>query len=740
MTSRNYWPRIHTRFGALDSGRVAIALLVVFLLSAIPHPSVVAPVVRPIRAGTGIALATVVPGMLLLELLGVRTTRFGHSLTAAVALGLATTTTLVLAAVVALSAVGLAAPLSFGPLAAVLVATQLLLVALYYYRDSHAVTPRIGRIESVWVAAGFVGLVPLAVFAALRMRLFDVNSMMFVFVAAVLVAVAATATRYVPKTVYPVAVFSVGLATFLHRNLVTGFVVGADVQSLYATANILVESQRWAPALGGDTMTVPVVTLAPAALSIIADLTLPTVFTVVYVLVFAFVPLGIYYLASDHFGPDVAVFGSYFFVFYHVTFSFTPGKQLLAGLFVVLLLDTLFLRDWTRAGRAIALVAWSVGLVFTHYATTYVFGGALLCGALVLAGLRAASDDVDARLPIGYPLGLLAVASVWYWAVSPSLFGRIASLPVGVAGQLLALLSTGAIPGSGTSYVQQQTSLLGELQVVVYLVCTALVAAGLGTLVGHNVRRLRRSHPLVDAEYTAVALPLFAFLGSSYFLVFNLWADRVYQMVLVVLAPLLPLGYLALSRGVGRRVSERWSLPRPQWSVVAALLVVLFALNSGFAFALAGDADTATFDADANDLAFSSDERAAITWLVNETNVTRTETAEPTGSRVSVDAPDQIQIYTDETSYQLFRGLLPSANSNAEVVVLKNEWKPQFDPANIDDAYVYIRADSVRSVAPGDPVPYTTITRTDRDAIVERGTVVFENDDAMIVRIGNPDG
>lgn len=739
MTSRNYWTRIPTGFRALDSGSGAIVLVVLFLLSALPHPSVVDPLVWPIRASTGVALATVVPGMLLLALLDVRTTRFGHYLTAAVALGLATTTALTLSAVVVLSAVGLAAPLSFGPLAAVLVVTNLALVALYYYRDLHAARPPIGRIESVWVTAGFAGLVPIAVLAALRMRLFEANYVMFVFVAAVLVAVAATATRYVPESVYPVAVFSVALATFLHRNLVTSFVVGADVQSLYATARVLVETQRWAPALGGDTMTVPVVTLAPAALSVVADLTLPTVFTVVNVLVLAFVPLGVYYLASDHFGADVAVFGSYFFIFYHVTFSFTPGKQLLAGLFVVLILATLFRRERARTGRLVALAVWSVGLVFTHYATTYVFGGALLIGAVGLAVLRAASDDVDARLPIGYPLGLLAVASVWYWVVSPSLFGQLVALPAIVVGQIVGLLSTGAVPGSGTSYVQQQTSLLGEIQVAVYVLCTVLIGVGAVTLVVDNARRLQQRRPLVDAEYAAVALPLFIFLGSSYFLVLNLWADRVYQMLLVVLAPLLPLGYLAVSRVIGRRVPGRWALPRPQWSVVAALLVVLFALNSGFAFALTGDAETATFDADANDLAFSDEERAAITWLVNETNVSRTETAEPTGSRVSVDAPAQIQIYTDETSYQLFRGMLPSAHSNAEVVVLKNQWKPQFDPANIDDAYVYIRADAVRSVAPGERVPHTTITEAHRDAIVERGTVVFEGDGAMIVRIGDPD-
>jgi len=75
----------------------------------------------------------------------------------------------------------------------------------------------------------------------------DSNMLMFVFVAGVLVVVAATAMRYVPQELYPITVFSVGLGTFLHQNLVTGFVVGADVQALYSTAQLLIEFQQWTP-------------------------------------------------------------------------------------------------------------------------------------------------------------------------------------------------------------------------------------------------------------------------------------------------------------------------------------------------------------------------------------------------------------------------------------------------------------------------------------------------------------
>jgi len=54
--------------------------------------------------------------------------------------------------------------------------------------------------------------------------------------------------------------------------------------------------------------------------------------------------------------------------------------------------------------------------------------------------------------------------------------------------------------------------------------------------------------------------------------------------------------------------------------------------KTGFAFALVGDAETSTFNTDANDLAFSSDERAGVAWFVNNTNITKTGEYQSTGS------------------------------------------------------------------------------------------------------------
>jgi len=735
VNPRNYQRWVPTHLLVLNTSTVVLALLLLFLASSFEFLSVFEPVLSLVRIVTGLALVTVVPGVLVIEILGIRPSRFGLYVASAIGLTIVIVTLLALLTNVMLGTLGVEDPLSFGILATGLTVVVLGLVGVFRYQDVRLTYPQPNRVEQMSVTTAILGLVPLSVLAALWMRVTDSNMLMFVFVAGVLVVVAATAMRYVPQELYPITVFSVGLGTFLHQNLVTGFVVGADVQALYSTAQLLIEFQQWTPELTGSSISVPVVSLTPATVSLLTGLNLTTVFTVVNVVIFAFVPLLLYYLSNDVFSPEIGIFGCFFFIFYHVSFSFTPGKQLLAGLFVLLILLALFQRQSSAFGRTVAIMLWSIGLIYTHYAATYVFGFTLLLAGLALASFRTLKTDFDARLPIGYPIVFLGVASLWYRFASPQLFETLVSLPGIVVSQVFVLLSTGSIPGSGTSYVQQQTTLLSQLQIGLYILCTVLIAIGVGTLVVRNFSRLRARQVSTEVKYTTLALPLFAFLGSSYFLVLNLWADRVYQMVLVVLAPSLSLGYLALIDQVRAQVPDNWVFPQMRWAILAAILIALFALNSGFAFALVGDAETSTFNTDANDLAFSSDERAGVAWFVNNTNITKTGEYQSTGSRLTADEPDQIQIYTDEKSYQLFRAMLPSSHYTAEVVVLKNKWKPEFEPADIGNGYVYIRHDSV-STEESEPVPPPSITESNRQAIIERGTIVFQNDDVTIVRIG----
>lgn len=732
MARSLFWSRSSRRFVTKDvRALVAIVLALFFLTAGVEALFNLS--VRPVRAITGFALVLFVPGVLWMHLLDVRTDSFAQFVMYVVGLSVSSVVLLAVVSSTSLLAIGVTAPLSLFPLTVALTVFLGGLIALVQYTDNTVQYPTLGSTEPL-PAIVAVLLVVLSVIAALWMRILESNVGMFVFVLAVLAVVLLTTTRYITPSQYPLTIFGIALSTLLHRNLLTGHVIGADVQALYATSQLLVETGHWAPEMAGSSTSIPVVTLGPAIVATLTGVSTSTAFITTHVFLFALVPVGIYYLARELFDPQIALFGSLFFTFYHISFYFTPGKQLVAELFLVLILLALFQDRLSGTPGLVALALLSIGLIHSHYAVTYVFGSSLVVAAVGLVALRRRNETFERQLSVGYPLVLLFVATCWYWYGSAELFDTLISVPLSVVSQLLFLLTFTPIEGSGATYVQPQTTWLAHFRLAMYGLLTILLVIGLGRVTLLMGRRALSGESSPRASYTALALPLFAFLGASYFFVFNLWADRMYQLVLVVLAPFMPVGYVLLRDRSQQLFPGSWRRSGSQLRVVAVLLVVLFALNSGFAFALMGTATTSTFNPGANDLAFTDEEREGVSWLLENTEITRTDGYQPTtGTALAVDHPDRVQVYTDTTSAQLFRGVMPQSHYNVEVLHLKNQWEPVFDADRLDNGYVFVRH---RAVAGADEAPSPSYISTgEREMILSSGEVVYENEAVTIVKI-----
>jgi len=708
-----------------------VIALVGTLLVAGAVLSVFTPVLATLRGVVVVAFLCIVPGFLLLNLLEVREMEFGLYLTYGVALSLVSVTLVTVGTGRLLALLGWQRPFGFWTLGVV---QSIFIAGLYWLASRRG--PQIGIPSSdvprrTWTLAALCLLPVLAVIGVVLVRRYDSNlGMSLVVLFAGLVAVAAGAGT-VDRTQYPALVYSISLATLLQRNLVSGHIVGGDIQALYGTALAVTQSGQLSAATAETVFLLPVVTLVPAVLSELSGLDLVTIYTVVYVALASFVPVGLYYLGREVFDHDISLFGSLFFAFYPVTFLFTPGKQHLAELFVVLVLVT-FASDEEGRRQSALLALLSAGLVVSHYAVTYVYGFALLATTLVVTVVaRGRNRDQRWFSPL-YPAVLLTVATLWYSVTSSALVGTLLSIPPSVVQQLLAVVGSATVEGSGSDYVQTQSTTLEQTQIALYGLLTVLVAVGLGDRALSQARELRDGLLSPCLPHTVLGVMLFGLLGSSYVFTLNLWADRVYQIVLVVLAPFAPYGYTVVAGRVSSpRSGHRDSVSRRQWATVALLLATLFAFSSGFAFALAGDAETSTFDREANDLAFTTAEYEAAVWLSERSDIEPSIAQAPeTGARISVDVPERVQIYTDAVGYQLFRGILPPSGYNVETVVLRSRWYPDFSSAKVDSGYVFLRDRSVSD----NPSP-SGLSTQHRRQLLDMGTVVYENEDVTVVRV-----
>lgn len=701
---------------------VAFGLLLGFWLSVgLETIGVSIPV---IQALLGVIVMTVVPGWLLTHILGIRTRGAGEFSVFAIGLSLVVLSITTVLASVVLPVFGISDPLSFVPLASLITALIALLALGTWFtrRDSFHVD--ISLVESPGAYA-LLSLLPMfAVLGALLMNRYNSNYGMAVFVLAVAVVTVFSATRAIQPRLYSTIVYLVALSTLLHRNLATTHVVGADIQFNYFLSETIASSHQWAPDIGGATSTIPVLVAVPPAYSAVTGIDLTTVFLVVYPLVFSFVPLAIYYLGSDVFDADIALYGSLFFVFYHGTFYLTPGKQRISELFIVLLL-LLYFRHGTRSdGEKIAIVLLAIGLVHSHYGSTYIFGFSFLVASIALVVVDRFVGEVRHGFSPIYPVAFLLGATAWYAYASRELIAALATIPFSLFVQL-ATLPEGVAAGSGASYVQQQEAILQQTSLSLYILLTVLFGIGIAWKSIASLDRIRRGTAVEHVEFTALAIPLFAFLGMSYFLIVDLWADRVYQMVLPVLAHFAAFGYLVLWAGLERIPG----VPSVNWSPVAVVLAVLFVINAGLAGAVMGTPTDYTFDDEAHDYAFSDDEREAAEWLEQRPDIERIG---PDTDVDELDDDEVVPIYTDRITSQLFRSVIPESHYNVEIVMVKDEWDSTFDPEDTRDGYVFIRHNAIEDDHPDD-VPLATLSATHVDEIVTDRSVAYENDDATVV-------
>lgn len=741
-----------TEVGAAVAGLLVVFWSVVFL----EQTGVTLPL---LRAAVGVVVLLFVPGAVLAYASGVSDVSVGRFVVLSVALSLAVLAVVTVASL-PLRRLGVETPLATVSIGAALTATLVGLFVVGYLSGptgGHPGLPEMRRYD-VWgpIIATCSALVLLAVLGAGRMTSVGDNSAMYLFVTAVVVTVVLLATRIFHRNTYPVVVFSLAVSVLLHRNLLSDHVIGADIQATYFLAQEVARVGYWSPELGGALISIPVVSGVPVAVSAVTGIELVRTFTLVYLVLFSFVPVGIYYVCADVFSEEVGLFGALFFLFYHGSFYYTPGKQLLSGLFVVSLL-VLYFRGapgtdgryggLPGAGTKATAATLGVGLVATHYGMTYAVGIAFLIAAVLLGTARLWADGLDPGLPLRYPAVLLAGATAWYAYAAEQVLATVASIPASVFEQSLALLQREVIPGTGAGYVTQQTTPLDDIRLGLYAFFTLAIGVGLAWTAVREARHLRRNESTRHLEFTVLALPLFALFVASYLFVVGLLADRIYQMVLVVLAPYVALGYRSgygKLGAVGRRfgtstgLRERFRADggpriagRAGWSLLAVLLASLFVFNSGMAFALAGTAQTSAFDGDAHDLVFDGDERAAAEWVRDRPEIERQDyRASP------LDHSDDVRIYTDSTTSQLLRSIVPEHYYNVEVIELKSRYHPQLRSERVDEpGYVFVRKRSVVDPATAERTGPSILTRSERDELVADRTVVFENDAVVVLEV-----
>lgn len=608
---------------------VSLSVLVVYLLTdivvggALPGSSLIRPVL-------GTVLLTVLPGYLLVMLFGIRDRPPGRVALYSVGLSLFIVTVSSIALNGLLTALSLGRPLSPVSLTVAVLVLVLGLTGIRYAVGT-AVRSPLGsvslsardRIAAVAVSLLPVGSILLTVFS--DSPGFDRLLLVLLFLLSI---VPLLLWRWQGASVFPYAIWAVSASVLFQMTLVSGHLWGFDIHFEYATAADILHNGQWNPAKSAPSNSLATVTLLAAVYSMVTGLDLVWVYKFIYPLLVSLLPLGIWYIVQNTFEDrSIATLAPFALVFYYGFFKDMPDKQLVAGLFAVLLL-VVFLDTELSSGQRWAIgLAFAVALTFSHYGVSLLFT-AFLGGALLAryATERVTTVDIDARITRPALIGFLGVFWVaWYLSTASGVnFYRVA----GVGYQLLSALPFPMAERSGAAYATTGfTSGYWLLYKFLYISLVGLIGLGLLSALSTIVTGRDDARSM---EYTLFSAGVFSFLVASVVFTFGMGFDRTLQIALFVVAPFGIVGartavsvvswladYLPQS-GLHSRIGGV-----PADGLFAVFLAVLFLFSSGTVFALGGEQlppYNINVDEEAGWPVYSQSEVDATRWLAAHTD------------------------------------------------------------------------------------------------------------------------
>jgi uncharacterized membrane protein len=648
-------------------------------LVALDGIGITVPIIRPL---VGIAYLLFIPGLLVLRVLRIH--NLSGSETLLYALGVSITLVMLLGVLInavyssvhALATVAVEGPLTT-PTILTAMAVLVITLSIGAFARDRFFTASVTRSHE-YVAPPLIYLLTLpflGVLGAYVMTFYGLDTLIIalVFLIAAFVLLSAFTSR-IPHHLYPAAVFTIALAVLFSRSVLSLHVWGWDINLELFVARSVYTSSLWNTNLAWDVNAMPSVTILAPIAAKITGLDLVWVFKLVYPLIFAFVPLGVYKVIKSQATPPIAFFSAFFFISILEFFEAMPqlARQEVAELYLVLILLLLVDRKLQHVVRSLLLITFALSLVISHYGLTYIAIG-LLIGAWIILSLRerptfarllrarsgVASTTTDYKRKIRksperriidatFIILFLSLALTWYGSVAS---GSPLTHGLQSGEQILTNLASSFDPKATQAlYVlgAPTTSLLHSVTKDLVIVSLGFFAIGLFAVLAAlvHVRLVREYLALSIASFLmlacCIAVPFFANQLNTY---------RMYQIATLFSGVFIVLGMLTIVR-YGNTLFRRRSRPisdADAIKVVAVFAVVFLLFNTGTIYSLAGDVPAPIFGGMLNTESypiFSQQEVAGAVWLTASHGAFKDTAVQPTHGFV----------YSDSDRYWLLLG------------------------------------------------------------------------------------
>ena len=575
-----------------------------------------------IRQLIGFIYLTFIPGIIILRILKLHKLGNIETILYTVGLSLATLmfTGLFMNAVYPIF--GISGPISTSPLLITISMLVLALCILSYVRDKDFSDPSIVDVgNTLSPPALFLCLIPfLSFFGRYLMNFHDNNIiLMFLIVILALIVILIAFDKFIPKNLYPLAVFVIAISLLYNNSLISMYLWGCDIQYEYYFSNLVTIAAQWDSTIPAAINAMSSIIMLAPIFSNITDMSLTWVFKISYPLLFSLVPLGLYRVFQKQTDDKIAFLSCFFFVSLDVFYveMVSLARQEIAELFLVLLILLMIDKNMVKTKRSFLFILFGISLAVSHYGLSYIYMFCLIAAWLMLVSgeflgrqklknnfyskfgrkrektaENPNSPKVDRTISSTFVLLFITFTLTWYMYVSSSFtFDTIVRIGDHISSSIFTDFLNPEAAQGWSILMSETASPLHRVFKYIHLLFQFFILVGVLELF------LKRKEMNFEDEYTAfslvnvvicfggIALPYFA---SS----FN--TTRLYQITLIFLAPFCVIGSIMFFRILSKIVRVSWTDQHVKSSlkVLSVLLAIFLLFNTGLVYEVTKDHPT----------------------------------------------------------------------------------------------------------------------------------------------------
>jgi uncharacterized membrane protein len=266
--------------------------------------------------------------------------------------------------------------------------------------------------------------------------------------------------------------------------------------------------------------------------------------------------------------------------------------------------------------------------VVSHYGLTYIFIAALIVvWSMLYLGKRIhfgglSDTGLNRRLSLALIIPLIAFCLLWYmFTASGNAFNTIVVLLDNILSHVLpGFMNPNMVQGMALIVEGGSASALHKAYLYLMLFTQACIAVGIVVAI------LKNDLAKIGKEYFAFSLVMIAILVAGItvpFISSAMNTTRLYQISLIFLAIFFVLGWLGVSKLLGRLV-RRYNPRMPiAYATLAIFLAIFLVFNTGLVFEVFKDTPISySLNTTVDYTVFNYAELAGANWMVSERNAT----------------------------------------------------------------------------------------------------------------------